>query len=410
MKVKRIFSAFAMLLTYMAGANATDVITVSDVTVPKGGEVTLEIGSSFETSFIGFQLDIELADGLSLKTDGEGYVIAELGSSGTDHGFTGGKVGNVYSLVCASMSNRTLPEGTVLMRVTLQADASLEKGTVIPASVTNVVFSEKQGDSQIKHNLAGVNFNITIGEPSDGRTILDENSTADLTAATGVDVRVKRTINANEWSTICLPFAMSEAQAKAAFGDDVQIADFVDHEIEEDADENIVGIEVNFKDVTAIEANHPYIIKVSSAISEFTVDGVDIDPDEDSALIENDNGKSGSRRVVYSGFYGTYHAQTEVPKHCLFLSGNKFWYSLGLTKMKAFRAFFEFADKLTDVENAYPVKMFINHTGDETGIEEVKMLDGSDAGDTEIYDLSGRRVEKAGKGIYIINNKKVLVK
>ena len=133
MKAKRIFSAFAMLLTYMAGANATDVITVSDVTVPKGGEVTLEIGSSFETSFIGFQLDIELADGLSLKTDGEGYVIAELGSSGTDHGFTGGKVGNVYSLVCASMSNRTLPEGAVLMRVTLQADASLEKGTVIPA-------------------------------------------------------------------------------------------------------------------------------------------------------------------------------------------------------------------------------------------------------------------------------------
>ncbi|MCR5433674.1 MAG: hypothetical protein K6F20_04690 [Bacteroidaceae bacterium] len=404
MKAKRIFSAFAMLLTYMAGANATDVITVSDVTVPKGGEVTLEIGSSFETSFNAFQLDIELADGLSLKTDGEGYVIAELGSSGTDHGFSVGKVGNVYSMTCVSASNRNLPEGAVLMRVTLQADASLEKGTVIPASVTNVVFSEKQGNDQIGHPLAGVNFNITIGEPSDGRTILDENSTTAPTSATGVNVRVKRAINANEWSTICLPFAMSEAQAKAAFGSDVQLADFTGWETTEyDASDNALAIDVTFSSVTAIEANHPYVIKVSSAVTEFTVDGVDIAPEDDPAVSVGKKSKG-----TLGSFTGSY-VPTLIDEECLFLNSNKFWYSTGKTNMKGYRGYFYFQDVLAAYAASAPVKMKFTLDG-TTGIEDVQSFNGSNIQDGEIYDLAGRRVEKAGKGIYIINNKKVLVK
>ena len=404
MKAKRIFSAFAMLLTYMAGANATDVITVSDVTVPKGGEVTLEIGSSFETSFNAFQLDIELADGLSLKTNGEGSVIAELGSSGTDHGFRGSQVGNVYSMTCFSASNRNLPEGAVLMRVTLQADASLEKGTVIPASVTKVVFSEKQGNDQIKHNLAGVNFNITIGEPSDGRTILDENSTTAPTSATGVNVRVKRAINANEWSTICLPFAMSEAQAKAAFGSDVQLADFTGWETTEyDASDNALSIDVTFSSVTAIEANHPYVIKVSSAVTEFTVDGVDIAPEDDPAVSVGKKSKG-----TLGSFTGSY-VPTLIDEECLFLNSNKFWYSTGKTNMKGYRGYFYFQDVLAAYAASAPVKMKFTLDG-TTGIEDVQSFNGSNIQDGEIYDLAGRRVEKAEKGIYIINNKKVLVK
>ena len=41
-----------------------------------------------------------------------------------------------------------------------------------------------------------------------------------------------------------------------------------------------------------------------------------------------------------------------------------------------------------------------------TGINAVD----AESGDAEIYDLTGRRVEKAVKGVYIINGKKVLVK
>ena len=44
-----------------------------------------------------------------------------------------------------------------------------------------------------------------------------------------------------------------------------------------------------------------------------------------------------------------------------------------------------------------------------TGIMET-MADAQQSTDDNIYDLSGRRVEKMQKGIYIVNGKKVLVK
>ena len=43
--------------------------------------------------------------------------------------------------------------------------------------------------------------------------------------------------------------------------------------------------------------------------------------------------------------------------------------------------------------------------GDATGIADVETATDADA---SIYDLSGRRVEKAQKGVYIINGKKVM--
>ena len=404
-----------ILFPVSALAEITDVSTIENVVylnpvnANTGSDYVLSVRMKNTAVIESFGFDLVLPDGITVATDGEGYAIAELSTERTttkktnvfSADFKGDGSLNVqaYSTTAGTIDGN---DGEVV-KITIRVSSSMEEGTY-PIILKNVAVADV---SAVSYRTETVESSITIAK-GDSRTVLDENSTTAPTAATGVDVRVRRTITAGDWNTICLPFAMSEAQTKAAFGDGVQIADFVDHEIQEDADENIVGIEVNFKDVTAIDANHPYIIKVSSAISEFTVDGVDIDPDEDRALIENDNGKSGSRRVVYSGFYGTYHAQTEVPKYCMFLSGNNFWYSLGLTKMKAFRAFFEFADRLTDVENAYPVKMFIHHADDETGIEEVQMSNGSNDG--EIYDLAGRRMEKAGKGIYIINNKKVLVK
>lgn len=46
--------------------------------------------------------------------------------------------------------------------------------------------------------------------------------------------------------------------------------------------------------------------------------------------------------------------------------------------------------------------------GDPTGIETV--VNGNENGKLEIYDMSGRRVEKMTKGLYIVNGQKVLVK
>ena len=244
-------------------------------------------------------------------------------------------------------------------------------------------------------------FTITIAEPTETRTILDENSTTAPTAASNVDIRVKRTINANSWSTICLPFAMTEAQTKEVFGNDVQLADFTGYETTEDADENIVGITVNFSNVTALEANHPYIIKVSSPVTEFTLDNVEVDPEEEptNAVIKR-------TKKQWSEMIGTYVAETEIEAQMLFISGGNFWYSAGSTKMKGYRAYFDFYDVLTEVENA-GVKMFVNIDGEEeTGIENVNVNDNPNG---TIFDLSGRKLDKTPqKGVYIVNGKKIL--
>ena len=60
----------------------------------------------------------------------------------------------------------------------------------------------------------------------------------------------------------------------------------------------------------------------------------------------------------------------------------------------------------TNGEKFAGIKCIFTVSGTYTGINAVD----AESGDTEIYDLTGRRVEKAVKGVYIINGKKVLVK
>ena len=94
-------------------------------------------------------------------------------------------------------------------------------------------------------------------------------------------------------------------------------------------------------DVTEIEANHPYIIKVSSAISEFTVDGVDIDPEEEPVV--------------------------QV--------GRK-------TTTKAFRGYFMFRDVLDAYYDETSAPIYISIGGETTRLDQLN-IDGEDYDDEE---------------------------
>jgi hypothetical protein len=227
---------------------------------------------------------------------------------------------------------------------------------------------------------------------------LSENSTEAPKAATGVNVKVERTIAANTWSTGCFPFAMTADQVKAAFGEGVQLGELSGWTKEENDEGDVVAITVAFKSISAIEANRPFIIKVADAVTEFTVEGVDITPESEPVL------QVGSRSAERGWMYGTYVAGTSVPEENLFLNGGKFWYSKGSSKaMKAFRGYFEFRDVLAAYEEA---ASRINITFDDvTAIKGIKT-----DGEEKIYTLSGQRVNKAGKGVYIVNGKKVIKK
>lgn len=377
-------------------------LTVSDVSVPQGGQATIEIGCEFDTEFTAFELQLSLPDGLSLLSDDEGKPIVERAFEGK-HVVTGNLLssnGN-YKFTCYSTdeSSLSMPTSGPLLRVTVMADASLTLGTNLTATITACEFT-RTSDSQ-GENLADVDFTVSIAE---FRTILDETSTTAPEAEENVNVRVKRTIKANEWSTICLPFAMTAEQIETAFGSDVtvEIGDADSYETTEDDGGNIVGINIKFNDVTAIEANHPYIIKVSKDIASFDVDGVDVAP----AARERNR-----RKALGSGSYfvGNYESQLEVPEFCLFLSGNKFWYSIGDTKMKAFRGYFDLKDVLTNVEDAYSSR--ISMSFDNSTVIGAALYDkGEMANDNIVYDLQGRRVANPGKGVFVKDGKKVIIK
>ena len=286
-----------------------------------------------------------------------------------------------------STSDNAFSGDGIVASVELSMPADLAIGTY-PITVSNARINGA--------DVAGTTFNVIVTN----RVTLDENSLAAPQASTEpVDVRVIRTINADVWSTICLPFPMTEAQAKAAFGNDVQLADFTGYEAEENEDGDAIGITVNFETVSAIEANHPYIIKVSSTVTEFTVENVDITPEEEPT-------KAAIKRTKkqWSEMIGTYVADKTIDEQMLFLSGGKFWYSVGLTKMKAYRAYFDFYDVLKEVEGA-SVKMAVDDLDAPDGLEAPEVSNAA----ADIFNLYGCRIAKPQQhGVYIINGKKTL--
>ena len=401
MKNRKLFTLLLLLTGLGSTAMADNVITTNEVVIRPGGTTELIVNLENDADFKVYAYDFRLylPDGIEVAKKDNGKFIYELAARNADHSSDVQMTtdGAVQFGVNSSSLYLTGTEGPVLS-ITLKADATLAEGTY-QASIKKITYANKEA---LTVHPADVTFSIEVNS----QVVLDEESTTVPVAESGANVLVKRTINADEWSTICLPFAMSSEQVKAAFGDDVKLADFDGVETTFDDADNVVNIEAKFHDVTAIEANHPYVIKVSKKIEKFTVDNVDIIPEEDEAYIEFDNGKTGSRRVLYSGFYGTYHAETTLDEFMLFLSENKFWYSKGKTKMKAFRAYFDFVDVLTEVENA-GARISMTFGDETTGIG----MNGDVDAPTAIYDMLGRKVEKPSrKGLYIKNGEKVVIK
>ena len=384
------------ILGMMAAAGsalADSYVTVEPVEVVPGKQSELTVDFHFDEghTICNYQMEFQLPDGISVV----GSDVT-LGACHTGH--TGSIVNNIA--VVTSMNKILDGTSGMLLKITLDASDELTTGTTLTGTLHNVKLGQTNETSVNPEDLT---FDINVVERL--TVTLDEDATTVPDAAEGVNVRVKRTISANAWSTICLPFAMTAEQVKAAFGDDVQLGNLTGTESEFDDDDNVIGIEVSFSNASEIEANHPYIIKVSEAVTEFSVNDVNINANEEEAYIEYDNGKTGSRKEVYSGIYGTYHAGTVLDANTLFLNENKFWYSTGKTKMKAFRAYFAFLDVLSSAQNAgariwlsFDVPSSVDHLTTTT------------ATSNGYYTLQGQRVEQPGRGVYIRNGKKVIIK
>ena len=405
--MKKIFMLLIALVAYCGGAMA-DGLEVQDVNISQGGEATLEIAlENPVTAFAAFQFNVELAEGITVATNDKGKFVYEKGER-LDEEFSlslsqPDALVNTYRVLGYYTETQPIPSTTgAIVKITIKADATLAIGTTHVCKLSAINLTET---NETKHTPDDITFNVKITEKT--YTILDETSTTAPAASGGpVDIQVKRTIKANEWSTLVLPFDMTEAQLKEALGSDVKLAEFEDYEAEYTGDD-VTGLTVNFVATDLTEGfygNYPYLVKTSKDITEFIVTST-IDPDEEGAVVEYDNGKSGKQRKVLGSLIGTYHAGDAIPNNGLFLSGNKFWYSAGATKIKAFRAYFMLNEVLSGVAEA-KVRFMVDE--DAAAIEGIT----PDMENGVWYTLDGRQLngKPTEKGVYIVNNKKVLIK
>lgn len=404
--------------TGMLRAADTDISSLDNVIYiesfsakPGSSELDVSIKMKNTAAIRGFQFNLTLPEGVTPVTYGSGAIKCTLAADrrleGDQHTINvEAQADGSYKFLCGSLADETFTgtDGEVaVLKVNIAAD--MAEGAY-PLVLTAMKLTET--DISKYYETEHVEGTLTIDKSI--RTVLDETSSTTPETATGVDVRVKRTIKANEWSTICLPFAMTAEQTKAAFGDDVLLGDFNGYETTEDNGGDITAITIKFNSATAIEANHPYIIKVSAAVTEFTVDGVDVDPDD--AKVEYDNGKTGKQRKVFGTFAGTYVADfdfyNEATSYPLFLYGNKFYYASENTrKMKAFRAYFDFSDVLASIESASSRIAMTFNDDSATGVIQIG---NREAVNSKYYNLQGHPVVKPSKGLYIRNGKKEIVK
>lgn len=404
------FFMISALLAMVSGAFAQNSLSVGTTEVPQGGLGYIEVKYDFaqENYFANYSFDLYLPDGITLNTSS--IVKGDCHSENHPKNYTINENDGFYSL--AIMSNPTTAlTGTsgLLVKLAVNVDSKLALESEHQGAIRKIRFASTGGSTS---TFKDVEFTIKVVE---NIVTLDENSTTAPAAAENVNVHVKRSVKAGNWGTICLPFAMDANQVAAVFGEGTQLANFIGTEILTDDDELVSEIKVKFESVSAIEANHPYLLKSKNDITYdegFKVEGVTINAAKTPQIRfdwDEDN------EVWQTFFKGVYVPTVLSNKNWLFLSGNKFYYSNTSTTMKGFRGYFKFksplAAKYKDLSTGAHIGILIDDEATSIeGFTTSHVVEG-------VYDLSGRKIQlengdlnKLQKGVYIIDGKKVTIK
>lgn len=406
-----------MLLTALAawcGSAKADGLVVQDISVPQGGMAILEIALENPTTpFAAFQFNIQLAEGITVSTNDKGKFVFERGDR-LDEDFSLSMSqpdpnSNTYRVLGYYTETQPIAGTTgTIIRVTIQADASLAVNSSHTCQLTAINLTEPD---ETKHTPDPISFEVTIDEPDDGRIKFDETSTSlpIFTPGEKGDVRMKRTINAGEWSTIVLPFTLSKAKAETVFGADMQLAEFDGFEVDYgDDEENVIplGLVLDFAKCTlstkkSMTGGKPYLIKVTNKVEQFEVDDVTL-VGAVTDVTKTDEFDTPGKMT------GTF-VKSVIPADGLFISNNQFWYSTGSTNVKAFRAWFEL-DAVLDKETDFgsKIRFYI-----EDEIVDIQEMRGGDVEGVKLgwYTLDGRKLDgkPTEKGVYLVDGKKVAI-
>lgn len=219
---------------------------------------------------------------------------------------------------------------------------------------------------------------------------LAEESANNLKTLDNTYVKLNRTLVANKWNTLCVPFAISEEEIKANFGKGTLVEKF----------DAVNGNTVNFANATSIEPGVPYLIKPTVAGTTYTFNGKEVSADAPKT--------KGNADVTFQGIYSPTDITNDgtVKAAGVTEDGKVLFVNPG-SQTKAFRCFFTISGNASIT----PAMLKISIKGVETAINSI-VMDNSNATDNAVYNLQGQRVNgnSLTKGIYIKNGKKFAVK
>ncbi len=233
-------------------------------------------------------------------------------------------------------------------------------------------------------NIGNIFFtDVSITKVADQKLTLP--SATPYAAGTYPAVTIDRTFSADNWNTLCVPFAFN----KSAFA-----------QVKELSGITVTGdhISMTLSDASTIVAGKPYLVKASSNGASLTATDVEMP----GASVQGSSATADGYTVNYVGTYDGV-SLTSANSNAFVVSNNALYNVDSDVTVGAYRAYFTVSSGIGGVK-----ALSFNFNG-ETGINAID--NGQFTTDNApIFNLAGQRVQKAQKGIYIVNGKKVLVK
>lgn len=264
---------------------------------------------------------------------------------------------------------------------------------------------EMTGITQNEDGTIDFDFHLPESDaPEYSGLYLDENSAtpvayeASASATKLYHVHTNMSLKTNRWLTMWLPFALSDDEVQATFGDNTRVALF------SSGDDNSLRFSTT---QDGIPANTPVLVYFEDTKplrQVATIPGRYL-PEASNGLTEAVQTKIGNFSFVGVG------NTTVVPKGCYFISNGTLYKSAGTTSLKAFKGYF-----IADGSTINSMVVEIDENGQETYVDgHLVSVDDQTLGD--IYNMSGMLVRKAAttteglpRGLYLLNGKKIVVR
>lgn len=251
--------------------------------------------------------------------------------------------------------------------------------------------------------------------------VLDEDETlADSRNLTKATMVFHRTFTTGKWNSLILPVDMTADQVTAAFGKDTKLAKFDKY------DENWIyfsPVEESDAYGNILKANIPYIINptrqpdyvnrnynVGSGKEKhidgpvYTVTGIYYGG-QPIKMMCNDTGSSTNTGMTH---YGSYVYRQKVPAKSYMLSKGDMVHTSKVHNVKSYRSWLE---ETTPSEKT--LQLIVSDSDNST--TGIKVIEEAPQNANAVYNVNGMRMNSSNtdnlpKGVYIINNKKVVIK